>query len=195
MDPDRLIRSKWHIKPHDTLPFKGWSHKITRQDLFEIYTELGYTKGAEIGVGTGRHAVQLLKNVPGLHLYAVDPWMKYGRCSQRICDQRYNATVKRLEGKNATIVRKPSIEAAKEFEDGSLDFVYIDGDHRFDAVMMDIILWAPKVRKGGIVAGHDYYHFYQSGVVDAVRVYTWAHRITEWYVTWEKTATWLWVQK
>ena len=195
MDPDRLIRKKWRIKPRDTLPFKGWSHEITREDLFEIYAELGYKEAAEIGVGTGRHAVQLVNHVPGLHLYAVDPWAQYGRCSQRICDKRYAATVKRLKDKNATILRKTSLEASQEFEDGSLDFVYIDGDHRFDAVMMDIILWAPKVRKGGIVAGHDYYHFYQSGVVDAVRAYTWAHRITEWYVTWEKEATWLWVVK
>ena len=92
-------------------------------------------------------------------------------------------------------MRMTSMEAAQQVEDGSLDFVFIDGDHRFDAVMMDISLWAPKVRKGGIVSGHDYYHFYQSGVVDAVRVYTWAHRITEWYVTWEKSACWLWAVK
>ena len=195
MDPDRLIRQEWRIKPHDTLPFKSWDHKITRHSLYKIFAKLGYTVGAEIGVGTGRNAITMLRAVPDLHLYAVDPWRQYGRCSQRICDRRYEATVNRLKDENATIIRKPSLAAAQEFEDRSLDFAYIDGDHRFDAVMTDIIFWTPKVRKGGIVAGHDYYHFYQSGVVDAVRVYTWAHRITEWYVTWEKTATWLWVVK
>ena len=61
--------------------------------------------------------------------------------------------------------------------------------------MMDIILWAPKVRKGGIVSGHDFYPFYQSGVMDAVYAYTRAHTICDWYVTWEKTATWLWAVK
>lgn len=195
MDADRLIKKEWRIKPRDSLPFKGWRHNITRNHLHKIFAKLGYTEGAEVGVGTGRHAVQMLNAVPNLHLYAIDPWEKYFRCSQELCDKRYNATVNRLKDKNATIIRKRSIDTYSDFEDGSLDFVYIDGDHRFDAVMMDIILWAPKVRKGGIVAGHDYYAFYQSGVVDAVRVYTWAHRITEWYITWEKEATWLWVVK
>ena len=195
MDADRLIRQEWRIKNGDTLPYKGWSHKITRNDLHTIFGKLGYTKGAEIGVGTGRHAIQMLRAVPDLHLYAVDPWRQYFRCSQRICDRRYEATMNRLGDKSATILRKTSLEAAQEFEDGSLDFVYIDGDHRFDAVMLDILLWAPKVRQGGIVAGHDFYHFYQAGVVDAVYAYTRAHNIGEWYITWEKEATWLWVVK
>lgn len=192
MDPNRLIRQRWHIKTGDTLPFKGWKHDTTRNDLHLIWAELGYKEGAEIGVGTGRHAIQMLRTIPDLHLNAVDPWEAYWRCSQRICDKRFDATTNRLKDQNVTIVRKHSIDASRDFEDGSLDFVYVDGDHRFDAVMMDIILWAPKVRKGGCIAGHDYYHFYQSGVIDAVRVYTWAHRIITWYVTWEKTATWLW---
>jgi len=195
VDADRLICKEWNVRADDTLPFKGRRHSVTRNDLHLIWAELGYTEGAEIGVGTGRHAIQMLNAIPGLHLYAIDPWEKYFRCSQELCDKRYNATVNRLKDKNATIIRKRSIDAFRDFEDGSLDFVYIDGDHRFDAVMLDIIIWAPKVRVGGMVAGHDYYAFYQSGVVDAVRVYTWSHRITEWYVTWEKEATWLWVVK
>jgi cephalosporin hydroxylase len=43
----------------------------------------------------------------------------------------------------------------KEFKDASLDFVYLDGDHQTDAVVADIDAWKPKIRKGGILAGHD----------------------------------------
>lgn len=193
MEPNQLIRERMNVKPHDTLPYKGWRHTVTRNDLHKIWAELGYTKGAEIGVGTARHAVQMLNAIPDLHLLCVDPWMRYGRCSQRICDKRYDASVRRLQNRNAEIMRMTSLEASQKVKDRSLDFVYIDGDHRFDAVMLDIILWAPKVRRGGVVAGHDYYHFFQAGVVDAVRAYTRAHGINQWYITWEKEASWLWV--
>jgi hypothetical protein len=37
-----------------------------------------------------------------------------------------------------------------------LDFVYIDGDHSYEGVLRDIHAWTPHVRKGGIIAGHDY---------------------------------------
>lgn len=52
-------------------------------------------------------------------------------------------------------LRLPSIEAAKDFEDGSIDFVYIDAAHDFDSVVADIRAWYPKVAKGGCLAGHD----------------------------------------
>ena len=47
-------------------------------------------------------------------------------------------------------------DAVKDIEDSSLDFVHIDGDHSYDFVMQDIILWGRKVRIGGIISGHDY---------------------------------------
>ena len=195
MDVDRLIRRALGVKRGDTLPYKGWSHSSTRLDLYKIFAELGYTKGAEVGVAEGRNARAMLDRVPGLHLTLVDPYSAYSRYSQALLDQRLVWAQKRLEGRDVTFMRMTSLEASQQVEDGSLDFVYIDGDHRFDAVMMDIILWAPKVRKGGIVAGHDAYWFYQAGVIDAVQAYTRAHNIYSWYITWEKEATWFWVKK
>lgn len=195
MSVDRTIKKYMHVKGGDTLPFKGWGHHWNRRDLHKIFAKLGYTKGAEIGVASGKHARQMFETVPDLHLYLVDPWTEYFRYKQELCDKRYQNAVTNMESYNATIMRMTSLEASQQVEDGSLDFVYIDADHRFDAVMMDIILWAPKVRRDGIVAGHDYYHFYQAGVVDAVRAYVQAHRICNWYVTWEKEATWFWVQR
>jgi predicted O-methyltransferase YrrM len=47
-------------------------------------------------------------------------------------------------------------EAAKQVEDGSLDFVFIDADHSYEGVKADIEAWDPKVREGGYVIGHDY---------------------------------------
>lgn len=53
-------------------------------------------------------------------------------------------------------VRMDSIEAAAQYEDDSLEFVFIDADHTYEAVKKDVLAWLPKVKSGGILAGHDY---------------------------------------
>jgi hypothetical protein len=53
-------------------------------------------------------------------------------------------------------LRMPSAKAAGLFDDGSLDFVFIDGDHGYMAVRHDLECWFPKVKRNGILAGHDY---------------------------------------
>jgi hypothetical protein len=73
--------------------------------------------------------------------------------------------------------------------------VYIDANHDFDSVMMDLILWSRKVRSGGIVAGHDYDRSHMKGVVPAVDAYTKAHGIQEWFITDQKReASFIWMK-
>lgn len=93
------------------------------------------------------------------------------------------------------VMHMESMHAARLIEDDSLDFCYIDGDHRFDGVMMDLICWARKVRPGGIVAGHDYYRFREAGIVPAIDAYTQQHGITKWFLTDEKNATFFWIRE
>ena len=50
-----------------------------------------------------------------------------------------------------------SVEAANYFTDRSLDVVFIDASHEYQDVCDDIAAWLPKVKSGGIIAGHDYY--------------------------------------
>jgi hypothetical protein len=69
-------------------------------------------------------------------------------------------------GIEVNVHAKPSIEAALEFEAGSLDAVFIDGDHHYEAVLMDIKAWLPLVKPGGILAGHD---IDEAGVLKAVK--------------------------
>jgi cephalosporin hydroxylase len=65
------------------------------------------------------------------------------------------------------IMAMPSVEAAERFPDGSLGFVWLDAQHDYDGVCADIRAWRPKVRRGGVLAGHDYAD-HQPGVVRAV---------------------------
>jgi hypothetical protein len=53
-------------------------------------------------------------------------------------------------------IKDSSLNASGKFEDRSIDVVYIDGDHRYEAVVQDIKKWLPKVKPGGYLAGHDY---------------------------------------
>ena len=60
-----------------------------------------------------------------------------------------------------------SSATAVNFGDKSVDLVYIDADHSYEAVQRDIAVWLPKVKAGGFIAGHDYSHAFP-GVVRAV---------------------------
>jgi len=53
-------------------------------------------------------------------------------------------------------LRMPSVSAARLFADGCLDFVFIDADHRCEAVQAYIAAWRPKIKAGGTLAGHDW---------------------------------------
>ena len=64
-------------------------------------------------------------------------------------------------------IRTESVSASKMYADESLDAVFIDADHRYESVKADILAWMPKIKKGGILAGHDYM-LGHSGVIRAV---------------------------
>jgi len=68
-------------------------------------------------------------------------------------------------------IQMKSEEAVEMFRDKTLDFVFIDADHSYNAVRLDIDVWLPKVKVGGILAGHDYSlsaDWSRKGVIKAV---------------------------
>jgi len=190
VDINEKIRTRFGIAD-TTTPMIG-RRGYTREMLAEFFNELGFKKGAEIGVLEGEFSLVLLKAIPGLKLICADAWMDYVKKNG---DKTYEVARENLSGYDVDFKRMLSMESAKEVEDGSLDFVYIDANHQFDGVMSDIIFWSKKVRPGGIVAGHDYHTNVHYGVVPAVDAYARAHGINEYYVTREKKPTWFWVKK
>jgi hypothetical protein len=118
---------------------------------------------AEVGVFKGGNALRILSmNVKELIL--VDPYSAFTYIRrdyiQKELDEAMKIMLERITPyiKNGTVnfLRKPSVEAAKLFPDNYFDFVYIDGDHSYEAAKADIIAWYPKVKNGGILSGHDY---------------------------------------
>jgi hypothetical protein len=123
-------------------------------------------EGAEIGVQSGYFSEVILDTWRGGRLFSIDPWQAFpaseyvdiSNVSQEQHDQLNRQTVARLArfGPRSCILRMTSAAAAPRFEDGRLDFVYLDAQHHYEAVREDLRLWAPKVRRGGVLAGHDY---------------------------------------
>jgi len=120
--------------------------------------------GAEIGVLGGGHACTLTEHWPGLAvLHLVD---SYGGITEE--DQKFIGFKKKFEP-IANRLRwhiKTSLQAAGDFGNASLDFVYIDANHQYESVVSDINAWWPKVKMGGALCGHDYFTF--GGVKQAV---------------------------
>ena len=127
--------------------------------------------GAEIGVWRGNLSRTLLARLPNLLLYLVDAWATYepthpyarsgDSCARYSAQQQQDNYLTTLEtvaqyGPQCRVIREESIMAVNRFSDGELDFAFIDADHTLEAVRADIAAWAPKVRSGGILCGHDH---------------------------------------
>ena len=163
-----------------------------RNHMALVMRDMGYCKGVEIGTRSGASAELWCSTIPNLRLVCIDPYLKSNRISERRQNGYYEQALKNSEKYGFVLMRTRSLDAVNEFEDGSLDFVYVDGDHCFDGAVQDIIRWAPKVREGGLVLVHDYCTLGMSGVMAAVNAYTHSHWIDPWYVTrdMEPTAFW-----
>jgi GR25 family glycosyltransferase involved in LPS biosynthesis len=135
------------------------------------------SKFVEIGSWKGKSsafmAVEIANSHKNIEFYCVDTWKGSEEHKDINEDYLYKEFISNMSPieKYYTPLRMTSIEAAKTFEDCSLDFVFIDASHKYEDVKNDIIAWLPKVKAGGVIAGHDYYideYDYFPGVKKAV---------------------------
>lgn len=135
--------------------------KNHRDLLVHLVSAMGWTRGAELGVARGLLFRRLLTDCPALHLIGVDLFRKpHNRPMVMAIADQFTERV--------TIYGMSTNNAARLVPNRSLDFVFIDAGHGYEAVRDDIRNWAPKLRKDGCLMGHDYDEARHPGVVRAV---------------------------
>lgn len=145
---------------------------------------------AEIGVAKGTFSKQIMKHINPAELYLVDPWIYQDRpdyvmdgtnVSNEEGDRRYAHLVEHFsdvsEGQKVTLMREFSYDVVSQFEENSLDAVYIDAMHTYEAAKRDLLDFSGVVKEGGLIAGHDFTNSVFAkrknfGVVQAVTEFT-----------------------
>jgi len=143
-------------------------HCNYKPDIYQALELLDCKVGVEIGVRVGNNFKDLIKNKKfneGI-LYGVDCWTEDPErpeindigLSQQQLDLDYLTLVSRYSvNPNVKILRNFSYEASLSFHDEYFDFIYIDAAHDYDSVVEDLNAWWPKLKKGGLFSGHDYF--------------------------------------
>eukprot|EP00667_Euglena_gracilis_P016120 EG_transcript_16810 len=142
--------------------------KLTSRDQLGAFLEASnMTVGAELGVQKGYFASTTLSHWPSCQrYYLVDAWQPQENYSEAanvpFHEQEANLveTRKHMQpfGYRTVFLRMFTSEAAKQIPDASLDYVYIDARHDYCGAKEDLLNYWPKVRPGGIFAGHDFYY-------------------------------------
>lgn len=121
-----------------------------------FYEDLHQAQMVEVGVYKGRScfflAVEAFNSGKPIHVIAVDNFSMQGAGPAAF------SKLRAAHGLTQTVsmIEATSVQASRQFEDATLDFVFLDADHSYDAVKADIAAWWPKVKPGGILAGHDH---------------------------------------
>lgn len=157
------VEKKYLTKIMKTVPANG------------IVVEVGsYVGGSSQRIGKG-----ITKYCPSAKFYCIDTFKgstfldgHLSRAKSHMVEMYANHDVEAIFEKNMakyphqTLVMA-SLEACKQFDDLSIDFIFIDADHSYEAVKADIIAWMPKIKIGGLITGHDY-DYQKTGVKKAV---------------------------
>jgi len=157
-----------------TTHFRSWA--IYYPLVSDIIRTHGCRVGCEVGIAFGTQSEHILRNTGVEKLYSIDPYVPYKKdifpqgSSKRWMDVLALCVAERLKqfGEQSHFIRKKSLDAALSFDNESLDFVYIDADHSYEAVKADLAVWYEKIRPDGILIGDDYGHRSFPGLKRAV---------------------------
>lgn len=161
---------------------KGFKMRTHTAFLVSLLQGKELTRVAEIGVWKGDNAYGLLTELPIDFFVGVDPYVRYPEFDDNLsnkigimatADMKVirKGMMQRMQEFGDRFKHLPnfSLDAAKMFDDETFDFVFIDGNHWYSYVVDDIAAWLPKVKPGGILAGHDYVQKVNCGVIPAVQ--------------------------
>jgi predicted O-methyltransferase YrrM len=138
--------------PHD---------KCSGYGLIDLLKDKGPIKGLEIGCAEGTTTKLLLKELPNLTLWSIDPYEDYTDWNGNILDKmdvKFINTMNRMKPyeDRFRLLKKYSDDCVGDFENEFLDFIFIDGLHTYEQVKKDCENFYPKVKSGGLFSGHDY---------------------------------------
>lgn len=164
----------WFDEPNETF-YQDCLEKLPNKNEPKIFYEIGSWKGRS----TCCMAQLIKKNNISAQLYAVDTFAGSG-------ESIHTKEIARLSTHNLTLfeVFKNNIndcevddivipivstgcDAAKNVEDNTIDFLYLDASHDYESVKRDIETWLPKMKEGSIMTGDDYNSSW-TGVICAV---------------------------
>lgn len=192
----------------------------SREELLRHFPKGG--AGAEIGVAEGTYSAAILERAAPRELHLIDPWshleggadpLGAGEILTAVEEARargerfdppppssegdrlYAQVAARFEGDpRVRLHRQYSYKAAAAIADGSLDFVYLDGNHQYEFVLKDLQDFAAKLKPGGLLFGHDFFEddFARQenyGVIDAVGAFVKRSDFCFLMLTWEPFST------
>ena len=157
---------------------------IMLQDLFDHSLSSDDFVIVEVGLGFGDFSVYLMESLNEVldvdfdsYLYSVENWggrmMKKSMIDVR--EKVLNRFKKYENNRDYSIkfkcIEEGSLDAVNQFDDDSIHFIYIDANHRYGECLADYRAWWPKVKKGGVMAGHDYAPYRRDGVRRAVKTF------------------------
>jgi Methyltransferase domain len=156
--------------------------QIESRDQFPfLLNEMGLVGiGVEVGVQKGVYAKFLLDNWKGEKLYLVDAWRQFKSNEVSVDNPDRNVQLNNFAETfmntyfhydKAVIIKDLSVSASHIFPDGFFDFIYVDAAHDEINVMKDLEAWYPKVKNGGIFAGHDYFNGFVHIQINGVEEY------------------------
>ena len=164
----------------------------TRQDFTKLIDEMGLKVGVELGVDAGYFSDYLLTNSKLERLYSVDAWSvgtdetmaaerkswttKHGEVEAA---ERHAREILGKHGSRSVIIKGNSFDVPKtsQVPNNSIDFIMFDAGHRFSGFALDLINWWPKIRNGGVIAGHDYWRRYRYEVMDVANAFCVEHKL------------------
>eukprot|EP00747_Dinoflagellata_sp_TGD_P074476 gnl/TRDRNA2_/TRDRNA2_158333_c0_seq3.p1 gnl/TRDRNA2_/TRDRNA2_158333_c0~~gnl/TRDRNA2_/TRDRNA2_158333_c0_seq3.p1 ORF type:complete len:247 (+),score=37.26 gnl/TRDRNA2_/TRDRNA2_158333_c0_seq3:127-867(+) len=138
-----------------------------RDDLAVVAEQNFHVTGvaAEVGVYQGEFAAKNLRHWSGTY-FLIDAWayrkgdalddknFEEDQVNEANREAAIDATA--FAGERVKVLQEMSPAASRAFEDGTLDWVYIDAVHTYEALLVDLAAWFPKVRQGGLISGDDY---------------------------------------
>lgn len=161
-EKNRIQSAKLPKVQIDEAIIKNTKLLLNREKLLEHLPKKGIV--AELGVDEGNFSEVILNKCQPEKLHLIDIWDSeiYNDVKRKYVEQRFDPEIR---SGIVEINLGYSTEIGAKFEDNYFDWIYIDTDHTYTTTKNELEIWSPKIKEGGIIAGHDFIEGYWDGLV------------------------------